>query len=104
MPIDNNEEYQSILYKIILYVAGIVLGLTAKLALINKEKTLTVKDFILHSSVAFACAWCVWAILAHYDQLEYANVISVIVGRYGDYVLYAIWKGIKNIINDKIKQ
>ena len=102
MPIDN-EEYHNVLYKVGLYVVGIVLGLSAKLALINKEKPLTVKDFVLHSSIAFACAWCVWAIMAHYDQLDYANVVSVIVGRYGDYVLYAIWKGIKNIINDKIK-
>lgn len=100
MPVEN-EEYHGFLVKTALYVTGIILGLIAKLAVINKEKSLTIKDFILHSSVAFACAWIVWAILSYYGKLELANIFSVIVGRYADYILFAIWKAVKNIINQQ---
>lgn len=102
MPVEN-EEYRSFLIKSALYITGIILGLVAKLAVINKEKPLTIKDFILHSSVAFACAWIVWAILSYYGKLELANIFSVIVGRYADYILFAIWKAIKNMLNQEKK-
>lgn len=97
----NQPEQTNFAIKAGLYIFGILLGLGAKLALISKEKPLTVKDFILHSTIAFACAWLVWAILEHYGKLDLANIASVIVGRYADYVLVAIWKSIKNLINSK---
>jgi len=84
-----------------LYIFGILLGLGAKLALMSKEKPLTVKDFVIHGTIAFACAWLVWALLEHYGHLDLANIASVIVGRYADYVLVAIWKAVKNMINTK---
>ena len=89
MPLPD-EEYRSFFIKAALYIVGIILGLVSKLAVISKEKPLTVKEFILHSSVAFACAWAVWSILAYYGRLDLANIMSVIVGRYGDYILMAI--------------
>lgn len=98
MPIDNNES-ANFWTKAGLYLIGIILGLGAKLAVMNKEKPLTVRDFILHGFIAFACAWLVWAILAHYDYLDFANIASVIVGRYADFILVAIWKSIKKSIN-----
>ncbi len=103
MPIDNNES-AGFWTKAGLYVIGIVLGLGVKLAVMNKEKVLTVKDFILHGLMAFSCAWIVWAILEHYNHLDLANIASVIVGRYADFILVAIWKAIKKTINtdDKI--
>ena len=67
----------------------------------SKEKPLTVKDFVIHGTIAFACAWLVWAMLEHYGHLDLANIASVIVGRYADYVLVAIWKAVKNLINTK---
>lgn len=99
MPDNTQPETTNFILKAGLYIFGILLGLGAKLALISKEKPLTVKDFIIHSSIAFACAWLVWAILEHYNHLDLANIASVIVGRYADYVLIAIWKSIKNMIN-----
>lgn len=99
----SNEEYTSFLYKAGLYVAGIVLGLGAKLAMMHKEKPLTIRDFVVHGTVAFACAWVVWAVLAHYGRLDLANIASVIVGRYADYILVAIWNSIKQIIHNWTK-
>lgn len=101
MPDNNQPEVTNFFVKATLYLFGILLGLGVKLAVISKEKPLTVKDFILHSSIAFACAWLVWAVLEHYGHLDLANIASVIVGRYADYVLAAIWKAIKNILNSK---
>jgi len=98
---DHQTETTNFFLKAGLYIFGIMLGLGVKLALISKEKPLTVKDFILHSLLAFSCAWLVWAILEHYGYLDLANIASVIVGRYADYVLAAIWKAIKNMINTK---
>ena len=39
--------------------------------------------------------------LSFYGRLEVANVASVIVGRYGDMIIYAIWDKIKGLINNK---
>lgn len=95
---DHQTETTNFLVKAIMYVIGILLGLGTKLAKLNKEQPLTVKDFILHGLVAFACAWLVWALLEHYDHLDLANIASVIVGRYGDNILILLWKGIRNVI------
>lgn len=97
MPLDNNEQ-ANFWVKAGLYITGILLGLGAKLVRLNKDKPLTVKDFLFHSSIAFASAWLVWALLAHYDHLDLANIASVIVGRFGDQILLLAWKAIKNII------
>lgn len=101
MPDHSQPEATNFFIKAGLYIFGILLGLGVKLAIISKEKPLTVKDFILHSSIAFACAWLVWAILEHYGYLDLANIASVIVGRYADYVLAAIWKSIKTVLTSK---
>lgn len=93
-------EETSFVVKIVTYTVGIVLGLGVKLAIVNKEKTLTIKEFIAHSLIAFSCAWLVWSILVYYGRLDLANVFSVIVGRYADIILMAIWKQIKKTIND----
>lgn len=98
---DHQPETANFFVKAGLYIFGILLGLGVKLAIISKEKPLTVKDFVLHSSIAFACAWLVWAILEHYGYLDLANIASVIVGRYADHVLAAIWKSIKTALNSK---
>ena len=97
MPIDNHEQ-ASFWVKLGFYITGTLLGLGTKLAIINQQRQLTIKDFILHSFVAFACAWLVWAILAHYDHIDLANIASVIVGRYGDQILLLVWKAIKTVI------
>ncbi len=98
---DHQPEQTNFFLKAGLYVFGILLGLGVKLALISKEKPLTVKDFIIHGTIAFAAAWAVWAILEHYGHLDLANIASVIVGRYADQILVAIWKSVKNIISNK---
>lgn len=95
-----HNEDTSFLVKIATYAIGIILGLGAKLAIIHKEKTLTLKEFVLHSIVAFACAWLVWSALAYYGKLDLANIFSVIVGRYSDVILMAAWKQLKKLIND----
>lgn len=98
MPVHNEET--SFFVKVATYLIGLLLGLGAKLAIMNKEKTLTLKEFILHSMVAFACAWMVWSVLAYYGKLDLANIFSVIVGRYSDVILLAAWKQIKRMINE----
>jgi len=104
VPNQQQPEITNFVVKGVIYVCGILLGLMAKLAYISKEKPLTMKDFFIHGTVAFACAWCVWALLEHYGYLDYANISSVIVGRYGDYILMAIWKAIKNAIETSTKK
>lgn len=96
----DNQESSNFLVKAGLYIIGILLGLASKLAMLHKEKTLTVKEFVLHGAIAFSCAWAVWAILAHFGRLDLANIASVIVGRYADWILSAIWKSIRNAINN----
>lgn len=97
---NHDQETTSALVKAGTYIVGLLLGLGAKLALMNKEKTLTMKEFIMHSMVAFACAWVVWYSLRYYGKLELANVCSVVVGRYADLILFSVWKQLKSMIDD----
>lgn len=101
---DPQEEVKATIVKIALYVGGTILGLAAKLAAVNKLGKLTWKQSAYHSLVAFACSFFVWHLLKYNDKLEIANIASVIVGRFGDLILVAVWKGIKDLITKKIKE
>ena len=96
-----SEEVKNFLIKIGGYAIGVVAGLAVKLVDVSKERKLTLKQFVTHSVIAFACAILVWNVLSYYGQLEVANVASVIVGRYRDMIIYAIWGKIKELINNK---
>lgn len=95
------EEVKNFLIKIGGYIIGILAGLAVKLVNVSKKKKLTLKEFVTHSIIAFACAILVWNVLSYYHRLEVANVASVIVGRYGDLIIYAVWDKIKSLINNK---
>lgn len=82
------------------YVTGIALGLGAKLAVENKKKSLTLKDFVYHGAIAFASAWLVWWALARWGQLDAANLVSVVVGRYGDVVLIAAYNKLSDFLGE----
>ena len=98
-------EVKAFILKASIYVIGILLGLAAKLVSVSKVKKLTWKEFTAHSIIAFASAYLVWNILSYYGRLDVANVASVIVGRYGDMIIYAIWEKVKMAINsDKNKK
>lgn len=101
MPDHPHPEATNIIVKGTLYVVGILLGLCAKIAILYKDKPITVKEFLSQGAMAFAAAWLVWSILEHYGYLDLANIASVIVGRYSDYILIAVWRAIKNLINSK---
>ncbi len=94
------QEQVSFLVKVGSYTAGILIGLAAKLVVVNKEKPLTIREFIYHSAIAFASAWLVWQLMAYYNHTEIANIASVIVGRYGDVILVAAYKRAKDFFKD----
>jgi len=97
-------EQQSIVVKFLIYAASVGIGLATKLAMIKKERELTIWEAIAHSLTAFACAWIVWNILNHYDAQDWLkNGMAVIVGRYGDAVLLLIWTTFKKVITAKTK-
>ncbi len=48
------EEEIKFFVKIGWYIFGIMLGLGAKLVVVNKDKPLTMKEFVYHSAIAFA--------------------------------------------------
>ncbi len=97
-------EHQSLIVKLFVYVTGVTIGLMSKLAVMHNEKPLTFTLTVMHSLTAFTCAWAVWFAMDYYHAQDwFKNGISVIVGRYGDYILIAIWKSIKGLINSKSK-
>lgn len=103
---NTNEEY-TFVTKILLYMAGVTLGLGAKLAQINKDSQLTWKEVIYHSMVAFACAWCMWYGFKTIGKPELATWAAVICGRFGDSMLMSIWAAFKKFfskINDDIQK
>lgn len=97
---ENSQEQGPFVVKLVIYAAGVVLGLLAKLATLNYEKDLSWREVIFHSSVAFACAWVVWLALASYGKHDIALIAAVIIGRFGDSMLIAIGKAVrKGILN-----
>lgn len=96
-----SEEVKNFLIKIGGYTIGILAGLAVKLVDVSKKKKLTLKEFVTHSVIAFACAILVWHLLAYSGRLEIANVVSVIVGRYGDLIIVGLWGKIKEFMNSK---
>jgi len=98
---ENPEEVKSFLIKVGIYAAGIIAGLAVKLVDVSRKRKLTLKEFVAHSVIAFAGAILVWHVLSYYGKLDIANVVSVIVGRYGDLIIVALWRKIKDLINTK---
>jgi len=97
---EQNQEHGPFVIKLAIYAAGVVLGLIAKLATLNRDRDLSWREVIFHTSVAFACAWVVWLALASWGKHDVALIAAVIIGRFGDSMLIAIGKAIrKGILN-----
>ncbi len=98
---DANNETQNLIGKIVIYLGGLIIGISSKLAELNQHKKLDVASFLLHTTVALACAWVVWFALVAYEHDDLAIWVSPIIGRFGDsiiFILYDILKtGVKNL-------
>ena len=51
---DTNNETQGIIYKLVVYMGGLMVGVGAKMAELNTQQKLSMKAFILHTTVALA--------------------------------------------------
>lgn len=89
---DNNllKEFEQFAAKATIYTIGIILGIAAKLATMNQEKRLTMKDITFQSVIAFASAWVVWWLLKDRVSENILFSVSIVVGRFGDSVLIAL--------------
>lgn len=98
---ENPQETRATLIKLALYLLGVSIGLGAKLATINKERDLKMKEAIAHTLVAFATAFVVWFI-CYYKLKEpnYAVMCAVLCGRFGDAILVLSWKMFKKILSN----
>lgn len=101
---DNQNETAHFLVKFGVYIGSVAFGLAARLFTINNQRKLQWKEVLMHTAVAFACAWLIWNLMDHYKAEEWAkNSVAVIVGRFGDAVLMAIWKYFKMLVNSDNK-
>lgn len=89
-----SHEEQGLMIKLLIYMAGVMIGLGAKLATINRNGKLTTKEIIFQTMIAFACSFIVWASLYYSGRPDMAVISSVIVGRFGDSLIIAIGKGL----------
>lgn len=104
MPDQPHEEFQRLFAKVAVYTIGTLLGIAAKLATLNKEKTITMKDVLFHSVIAFATAYLVWWMLEGKVSESILVSVSVVIGRFGDVILLAIGRGVKNFILQTINR
>jgi len=96
---DSSQETQGFFIKFGIYLAGVTLGLVAKLSVMHKQRKLSMWEVISHTTVALASAWLVWNLLDHYNAHDWLkNGASVIVGRFGDSILLAAWQLVKTWI------
>jgi hypothetical protein len=98
-----NQEIRDLIYKLAIYIPGVILGLAAKLSRINRDKKLTIREAIFQTAVAFSTAWIVWFILQYFGYQKLAAPAAVICGRFGDEIMIFIWKYIKISIANVLK-
>lgn len=100
---EGNEEFKELIYKLGIYVPGVILGLAAKLSRINRGKKLTVKEALFQTAVAFSTAWVVWFMLEYFGYQRLSAPAAVVCGRFGDEIMIFIWKYIKLSIENVVK-
>jgi len=93
-----NPEEDKFWIKISIYVLGTVLGVASKLAVMHRTKSITFKDVMINTVIAFSAAWVVYAGLVSTGMEEYATLASVLCGRFADDILQIVWKWFKTII------
>ena len=77
------------------YILGVVVGVTAKLAIMHRTKNITWKDVAINSAIALATAYGMYHFLIYIGKPEVATPISVICGRYSDDILNLAFKYLK---------
>ncbi len=95
-----HDELRQLIYKLLIYVPGVILGLSAKLSKINKSRKLTWKEAIYQTALAFSTAWFVWFTLEYTGHNNWAAPAAVICGRFGDEILVFIWRYIKSSLEN----
>ena len=100
---ENHEELRELIYKMEVYVPGVILGLAAKLSRINRGKKLTVKEALFQTTVAFSTAWIVWFMLEYFGYQKLSAPAAVVCGRFGDEIMIFIWKYIRLSIENVLK-
>lgn len=100
---EGHEEFKELIYKLAIYVPGVILGLAAKLSRINRGKKLTVREALFQTAVAFSTAWVVWFLLEYFGYQRLSAPAAVVCGRFGDEIMIFIWKYIKLSIENVVK-
>ena len=100
---EGHEEFKELIYKLAIYVPGVILGLAAKLIRINRGKKLTVREALFQTAVAFSTAWIVWFLLEYFGYQRLSAPAAVVCGRFGDEIMIFIWKYIKLSIENVVK-
>ncbi len=91
-------ETESLIYKLLIYLTGLIVGISAKLAELNTRQKLSIKTFFLHTTVALACSWVVWGLLSHYGHSDWAIWVSPILGRFGDSIIFLLFDAFKEFL------
>lgn len=100
---EGKEEFTELIYKIAIYIPGVILGLVAKLSRINRSKKLTVREAIYQTALAFSTAWVVWFLFEYWGYQKLSAPAAVVCGRFGDEIMIFIWKYIKMSIDNFTK-
>lgn len=100
---EGHEEFKELIYKLAVYVPGVILGLAAKLSRINRGKKLTVKEALFQTAVAFSTAWVVWFLLEYCGYQKLSAPAAVVCGRFGDEIMIFLWKYIRMSIENLLK-
>lgn len=100
---EGHEEFKEVIYKLAIYVPGVILGLAAKLSRINRGRKLTAKEAFFQTAVAFSTAWIVWFLLEYLGYQRLSAPAAVVCGRFGDEIMIFIWKYIKLSVENLLK-
>jgi len=97
-------ELKELIYKLAIYVPGVILGLSAKLSKLNKARKITWAEAIFQTAVALCTAWIAWFLLDYSGYEKLRAPAAVVCGRFGDEIMIWIWGYLKMSANTIFKQ
>lgn len=97
------ESVREWLAKVLLLLPGIVIGLSAKLSKINRDRKLTFAVGFFEASTAFMAVYVTYHALTITGNEKYILPAACICARYGDEIVRFIWIWTSNTITTILK-
>lgn len=100
---ENANDLKELIYKALIFVPGIIIGLSAKLSKLNRDQKLNWPEALFQTAMAISTAYIAWYILDITGHSKLKAPAMVVCGRFGDEIMLWLWRYIRLTLNSIIK-